>query len=334
MADEGFSFDAQSSSVEVTRGERIRNFYDEYVYKPALIAWDDRRTRLGSLLLLLYIGMATLGTWFYRAPDKNQADRYVAPFTELSAPLGTDGSGVDVLAASIHATPNMLLMVFSGALFSTVVAVAVGTIAGYKGGLTDRVITTISDMAMAIPGLPVVMVLAYGLQISNPILIGVIIMVNYWAGLARALRSEVLKLRESSYVEASRAMGVSTPRILSKDVIPSLMPYVLVNFAFAARYVVFASVGLYYLGVLSPTLGNWGLQLDTAYNQAFAMQSPGLQYLIIIPIVFIMLLALALVLLAQGLDRLFNPRVRTRLSGESESTVEDDDDEIVTTGGV
>lgn len=329
---DGFSFDAQTSSVEVTRGERLRNFYEEYVYKPAIIAWDDMRTRIGALILSIYILMGTVGAWLYPRPELGE-HRNLLPFENWEYPLGTTKKGVGVLAETIHATPGMLLMVLAGAVFATGIGVLIGTVAGYKGGLTDRVVTTFSDIAMAIPGLPIVMILGYGLQLQNPIYIGIIIMINYWAGLARTLRSEVLKLRESSYVEASRTMGVSTPKILTKDIIPSLMPYVLVNFAFAARYVVFASVGLYYLGILNPTVANWGDQLRRAYEQELALQVDGLLYLIAVPMIAIMGLALSLVLLAQGLDRLFNPRVRTRLAGESES-IHEEEDQVTATGGI
>ena len=334
VANDGFSFEAQMSTVEVTRGERLRGIYEEYLYKPALIAWDDWRTRIGGFILFLYVLLATVGVALYRRPTTNQAPRSLAPFESMSAPLGTTQAGTDIFAQAIHATPEMLLMVMSGGIFATGVALVLGTVAGYKGGLTDRVLTTFSDIAMSIPGLPLVMVLALSFSPSNPLVIGVIIMINYWAGLGRAIRSQVLTLREESYVEASRAMGVGTFRIIFKDILPGLMPYILVNFAFAARYVVFASVGLYYLGILPTGLGNWGLQLDRAYHDYGALVGQGAVYLIIVPMIFIMFLGLALVLLAQGLDRLFNPRVRTRLAGESESTVDEDDDDVVITGGV
>lgn len=329
-----FSFEAAAPTVDVSRGDRLRHLYEEYVYEPGLVAWDDRRTRVGALLLSAYVLVGTVGVWFYPEPSKNQVPRNLSPFENMDAPFGSTQGGVDVLAQAIHATPNMLVMVLAGAVFATAIAVVVGTVAGYKGGLTDRVVTTFSDVAMAIPGLPIVMVVAFLYSPENPLVIGPLIMINYWAGLGRSIRSQVLTLREEPYVEASRAMGVSSPRILLADVIPNLMPFILVNFAFAARYVVFASVGLYYLGVLPPGIANWGFQLDRAYNDFFALVTPGSLHLILLPMAFIMLLGLALVLMAQGLDRVFNPRVRTRLAGESESLAVEEDDEIVARGGV
>jgi peptide/nickel transport system permease protein len=217
-------------------------------------------------------------------------------------------------------------------VWATGIAVIMGTVAGYKGGTVDRLVTTFSDIMMSIPGLPIVMVIAFIYKPSSPFIIGPLIVINYWAGLGRSIRSQVLTLREEPYVEASRTMGVSTPRILVKDIIPNLMPFILVNFAFAARYVVFASVGLYFIGALpsSTTAWNWGVQLDNAYTSGGALSGGvfgGETYTLYVPMIFIMFLGLGLVLLAQGLDRVFNPRVRTRLAGESESTSEEEDDD-------
>ncbi|MFB6152586.1 MAG: ABC transporter permease [Haloarculaceae archaeon] len=333
-----FTFDYQGSDVELTRRERLQDFYQEFIYKPFLVAWDDRRTQIGSAILFVYVLMGTVGVMFYRKPSTNQVDlpkypggRAVPPFKTTEAILGTTQStGTDILAQIIHATPSMLIMVASGGVFATGVAVIIGTVAGYKGGTVDRVLTSFSDFAMSIPGLPLVMVLAVVLSPENPALVGIVITVNYWAGLARSIRSQVLTLREESYVEASRTMGVSTPRILFKDVIPNLMPYILVNFANAARYVVFAAVGLYYLGILPPGAGNWGIQLNRAYRQGALI---GLRafYQMLWPMIAIGGLALCLILLAQGMDRVFNPRVRTRLAGESKSTEEDEGESVAAT---
>ncbi|NLV09522.1 ABC transporter permease subunit [Halomicrobium mukohataei] len=330
---EEFVFETQTSTVETSRSERLRDFYEEFIYKPGLVALDDSRTLIGGVILFVFILIALVGTRVYPAPVTNQVERSLKPFETMNAPLGSNPSGTDLLAQVIHATPSMLILVTAGAVFSTFVAVFTGTVAGYKGGTTDRVITTISDIAMSIPGLPLVMVLAVTIKPENPAVVGILLTINYWSGLGRAIRSQVLTLREESYVEASRTMGVSTRRILTKDIIPNLMPYILVNFAFAARYCIFAGVGLYYLGVLPADLANWGLQLDSAYNDYSALVGSGSEYLVIVPMIPIALLSLSLVLLAQGLDRIFNPRVRTRMAGESES-IEEEDDDVVHTGGV
>lgn len=327
---EDIDWRSDASDGEISRRERLRELYQRWVYEPAVIAWADMRTRVGFLILSVYLLMAlveVLGLW--RNPSPNQAGRLLKPFESMQYPLGTTQSGVDLLALIIDSTPFILLMVLAGGVWATGIAVIVGTVSGYKGGTVDTVITTISDFFMAIPGLPLVIVLAITFSPENPIFLGVILTINYWAGLGRSIRSQVLSIRESSYIEAARTMGTSTPRILLKDVLPNLMPYVMVNFVLAARYTIFAAVGLYFIGVLPFTGQNWGVTLNNAYNQGalFTMQA---FHWLLVPIVAIIGLTFGLILVSQGLDRVFNPQVRTRLTGESESVEEES--ETTTTG--
>lgn len=328
---DAFTFDVEST-VEVTTRERVVDFYEEFIYKPGLVALDDKRTAIGGGILVVYLLMATVGAWLYPEPTTNQVARGIQPFQTMDAPLGSTPSGVDILAQTIHATPDMFILVTSGAVFATGLAVLTGTVSGYKGGRVDAVITTLSDIAMSIPGLPLVMVLAVTLNPKHPAVVGVVLTINYWSGLGRAIRSQVLTLREEAYTEASRAMGLSTRRILAKDIIPNLMPYVLVNFAFAARYCIFSAVGLYFLGVLPTNLANWGLQIQDAYDRS-VLVGTGPKYQILVPMITVAVFSLALVLLAQGLDRVFNPRVRTRMAGESES-IDGEDESVTQAGGI
>lgn len=313
------------ASADVTRGERLAELFEERVRKPAIVAWADRRTRVGLSILSVYVGMAVVAVFdLYRAPSTNQAPQLVGPFESWGHPLGTTMSGVDLLSLIVHSTPDILLMIVAGSVWATGVAVLVGTLAGYKGGMVDRVLMSISDVVMAIPGLPLVIILAVTFNPQNPIVLGILININYWAGLGRSLRSQVLTIREDSYVEASRTMGVGTPRIIAKDIVPNLMPYVTVNFVFAARYVVFASIGLFFLGVLPYSVQNWGVTLNYAYSGGALFTWEAAHWLIF-PMIAIMGLSLALILLGQGMDRVFNPRVRTRLAESSESTRDADD---------
>ena len=319
-----------TSSPDVTRRERLKETYEARVRTPALVAWSDWRTRFGLLIIGGYVLMAlvaVLGLW--REPSTSQAPRLLGPFVDMSYPLGTTQSGVDLAALVIHSTPTFLILITAGAVWATLIAVVIGTIAGYKGGSVDRGLMSFSDLVMAIPGLPLVIILAVTLNPENPVVLGVIINISYWAGLGRSLRSQVLTIRENNYVEASRTMGISTPRIIVKDIIPNLMPYITVNFVFAARYVMFASVGLYFLGVLPYSTQNWGVTLNFAYSNG-ALFSWQAAHWILAPMIAIMGLSLGLILLGQGLDRVFNPRVRTRMAGESKSTAAEDDDDTVT----
>ncbi|WP_256392940.1 ABC transporter permease [Natronoarchaeum rubrum] len=333
--DDGEAFEAVSDTT-MSREERYRRLFDRLILAPGRIVWDDLRARIGASIILLYVLVGLFGPRLYKAPRVNQGPRSVTPLSEgLAYPLGTDNLGRDILAQLIHATPSMLQMITAGGLFVTIMGVTVGTTAGYAGGRTDRVLSLITDIVMTIPGLPLIVILAALLAPQNPIVTGLILTVNVWAGLAREIRSQVLSISRHSYVEASKAMGLSTPTIIVKDILPNIMPYVLITFVNAARQVIFASIGLYFLGVLPyDSVVNWGVMIDQAVSGG-AMHVVSMAHWLIAPLATITLLSFGLILFSQGTDRMFNPRVRARHSTTTGSDDEPtDDDAAATTGGV
>jgi len=233
------------------------------------------------------------------------------PWLELRRPLGTQDTGKDIFAQLIYATPPMLKMVAAGAVFSTGLATVWGAFSGYVGGAVDRLMMAISDIVITIPGLPLIIVLAAIIEPEDPVVVGIILSLHTWAGFSRALRSQVLTIREEPYVEASRTIGVSTSSIVFKDVLPNLMPLVMVNFVTGARRVIISSVGLYFLGILPFSTFNWGVMMNYAYNSG-ALYDMNYAHWFLAPMITIVLFSLGLILLGQGMDRIFNPRIRAK----------------------
>lgn len=317
MAETNSTFDATddhdgtSDGSTATRSELYKEWLDVAVLAPLRIAWNDWRTKLGSLIILFYVLMGTVGLYLVPAPTQGQGPRLTGPFESMSYPLGTNDTGTSLLSEIIYSTPPVLKMILAGAVFSTILATIIGTISGYKGGTIDSVLTTFTDIAMTIPGLPLVILLVAVFEPQSPYVIGIILTINSWAGLARSIRSQVLSIRDHSYVEVSRIMGESTPKIIVDDVLPNIMPYVLINFVNSARGVIFGAVALFYLGLLGGFSANWGITLNEAYTNA-AIYSLDSVYWLLIPMVTIIGLSFGLVLFAQGTEKLFNPRIRAR----------------------
>lgn len=318
-----------TADVTLSRGERFRRWADEYLLAPMRIMWGDVKARVGILVVGGYVLMGTVGPMLVAPPAHNQGPDLLGPLETLAHPLGTDGFGQDLLSLVVHGTPEILAMIVAGAIFATTMATAVGLLAGYAGGLTDRLLTLASDVALTIPGLPLVIVLVAVLEPQSPWAIGVLLVINAWGGVARQIRSQVLVVREESYVEASGIMSLSTPTILGRDVLPNVAPYVLINAVNIARQVIIASVALYYLGILSISSSNWGVVLDDAYSSG-AITSIEVFHWIAVPMVTIVLFILGLIMLAQSLDRVFNPRVRTRHA--KHATGEDAGEAVVAPG--
>jgi ABC-type dipeptide/oligopeptide/nickel transport system permease component len=271
----------------------------------------DWRARIGLLILTTFALLGTVGVSLVSEPTVSNGPYRLGPFQNWSFPLGTTGQGESMLSALIYSIPPLAQMIFAGAFASTAVGSIVGTVSGYVGGTVDRVVTTLTDVMIALPGLPLLIVLSAVFQPRDPWQIGLILAVPRWAGLARTIRSEVLSLRGSNYVEASRVMGISTPGIVTRDILPNVASYITIKLAFTSRAIIFNSVALYFLGVLPFSSRNWGVMLNRAYNQG-ALQQPDQLYRIFEPMLAIIILTLGFVFLAQALDRIFNPRIRSR----------------------
>jgi len=171
----------------------------------------------------------------------------------------------------------------------------------------------ITDIIMTIPGLPLLIVLSTVIRIYDPWMIGVLISIRWWTGLARSIRSQVLSIRQREFIEAAKVLGMRTYHIVFKEIMPNLMSYIAINFIFAAIGAIYASVGLYFLGVLPINTYNWGVMLNMAYKQAGALMATNTMHYILAPILAIVMLQTGLILLSYALDEIFNPRLRTQI---------------------
>lgn len=310
---------------EVSRGQQVHRLYEKWLRTPFTVIWSDWRARIGMLILLAYIGMGTVGVWITDVPQPMDYPTLVSPFQNWHYVLGSSGAGLGLVQQMIHSTPSMFEMIFSGAIFATVVATAVGIVAGFKGGRVDRGLMTIADIVMTIPGLMLVIILAAWFQPRQPWIVGILLASHRWAGFSRSLRAQTLTLRQESYIEASRAIDLSTFSIVSKDLLPNLAPLIAIYFMNASRGIIFSSVGLYFLGVLPFTsTSNWGVALNLAYK-AGAINTWGRVHWLLVPMFTIVGLTLGLILFAQGMDRLFNPRIRAK--HDTSLSAEDEEDE-------
>ncbi|WP_276256405.1 ABC transporter permease [Halomontanus rarus] len=331
---------AETDSVQLSNRERVDILLDAYVFTPGRVAWSDWRTRFGIIIMALFVLTGTVGTRIINSPGTNQAPVNHKPFdgglsaitedggwiditqtsigsvsipwVEFFAPLGASNFGEPIGRQLVHSTPDMLQMVIAGSIVSVGLAAIIGITAGYKGGRTDSVLMSLTDIVMTMPGLPLIIVIAAIYPPRQAWLVGVVLAIDSWPGLARALRSQVLTLREESYVEASRTMGLSSRTILSRDITPQLMPYILINAAQAGRSVIFQSVALYFLGVLPFTTANWGIMMDTAYTDGYALVNLSNFYQIFWPMMAVIIISFGFILFSQGMDRVFNPRIRAR----------------------
>lgn len=225
-----------------------------------------RRHPLDLALLAALAFLAALGILGARLAPYDPTALYVGP--GLSAPtaahlFGTDELGRDVFSRVLAGTPYSLAS--AGIILGTALAISilVGTIAGYYGGLIDTVIMRITDMFLAFPSLILALAItaALGPGLTNALLA---ISLVWWPWYARLIRGQVLQIKRREYVEAARALGMSSRRVMFRHILPNyLAPLtVQVSLDVGAALVTTASLGFLGLGAQPPT-PEWGTMIGT-----------------------------------------------------------------------
>ncbi len=268
----------------------------------------NRRAVAGAVILILYFFMATVGPILVPLKEGEPWKAFRPPSWEH--PLGTDYMGRDVLAQIVQGSRDVLFVAFLAALFAILIAISLGIIAGLKGGFTDQILMTFVNMMLTIPHLPVMMILAAVFRVKDPFSFALILAFWMWAGLARAIRSQVLSLREREFIEAAKLLKLGTAHIVFKEILPNVMPYVAINFVSMMRGAIVSSVAIMFLGLAPFSATNWGMMLNMATIQTGAIYIPQALSYVLSPLLAIMLLQLGGYFFAHGLEEIFNPRLR------------------------
>ncbi len=274
-----------------------------------------------SLSVLAYNRAGLIATWVFavivvisfvaplvippQAPDYGNI--YLAP--SLQHPLGTDFQGSDVLAQTLRGGQVVLIVGAVAAAMSVFISITFGALSAYAGGWVDTVITGAADIVLTIPNFPLLAVLAAYLRFTNPIFLALLIASLSWPTLLRAVRGQVLSLKERDYVEAARALDLGTPHVLFREILPNMRAYIAMYFVLSMTGAIYSQVGLYLLGFAPLAGDNWGIMLNLAWYRGAIFYKNSFWY-IMAPIVAISLVQLAMVTMTRSLEEAFNPRLR------------------------
>jgi peptide/nickel transport system permease protein len=230
--------------------------------------------------------------------------------------LGTDNQQHDLFSQLLIGARSTLLIALLAGVIATVLSVAVGVSAGYFGGATDEVLSILSNIFLALPGLLILMVIISPLPVpdkGNSFVIGFVVAITSWAYGARALRAQTLALRNQDYVVSARVVGERRFRIIVFEIVPNLLPIIAASFIFTVIYGLGVYVALCYLGVVSPSSGSWGTMLELAQSNSAITNDWWWWYLP--PALCVALVGTGLALLNFGIDEIINPRIRSTRSG-------------------
>jgi peptide/nickel transport system permease protein len=254
----------------------------------------------GFLGLVFFIFLALVLPFFVPVDRQTRMDKiYQTPTAEHI--LGTDFQGRDIFSLIVHGGRDVLTIAFLTGIVSTAIAVVLGSLSALLGGVVDAIITGLADIWLSIPQFPLLIVLASVVKLDSVILLS----------LTRAIRSQVLSLKQRDYVEAARLLGLGNRHIIFREIMPNMMSYIAISLVLGMTAAVYNQAGLVFLGLVSFSDNNsWGVTIQLAWTRgAIFFRDSFLN--IMAPVLAIALFQLSLVSFTRSLEEFFNPRLRT-----------------------
>ncbi len=273
-----------------------------------LLFLRNRKSLAGIAILVFFAVIAVIGSWI--APyDPSALGPDVLQPPSAAHWLGTTHMGQDVFSQILVGTRGVLVVGFVAGIVATILSVIVGVTAGFLGCGADDVLSAVSNVFLVIPALPLVIIVAQQLPDAGEVTIALVLAATGWAWGARVLRSQTLSLRHRDFVEASRATGESTWRIICFETMPNLTAIIASSFVGTVTFAILSQITLAFIGVTSISSWNWGTILFWAQNQQAL--SRGAWWWFVPAGLCIAAVGMALTLINFGIDEFVNPRLRS-----------------------
>ncbi len=228
--------------------------------KPILSGlYHNKKSLAGGLILLGLISIGIIGRLYTPYSPFSPAFADYLPPSSLHL-LGTNYEGQDVFSQFLYGTGTSLMVGFAVGALSSIIGLAVGVVAGYYGRITDSLLMRFVDVLLVIPAFPLLIVLSsyFPPTLGSTI---IILAILGWPIMSRVIRSQTLALRQKQFVKSSRLSGMSNAKIIGRDILPFLVPIIIVNSIFIVIGAVVAQAGLAFFGLGDISSVNWGTML-------------------------------------------------------------------------
>ncbi|HVV21200.1 MAG TPA: ABC transporter permease [Pseudonocardiaceae bacterium] len=266
------------------------------------------KATVGLVVVGLFVLFAIIGPWIAPYDPSARGNDLVAPPSGAHW-FGTDHLGRDIFSQVLVGTRSVVFVGFLAGVVAIVLAVLIGVTSGYLGGTADDGLSALSNIFLVIPALPLIIIITSTIPNAGDWLVAVVIGCTSWAWGARVLRAQTLSLRRRDYVEAARATGEPTWRIIGFEVLPNLTAIIASNFIGTVVFAVLSEITLAFIGVSDTSTWNWGTILFWAQSQQALAQ--GAWWWFVPAGLAIALLGTALSLVNFGIDEFVNPRLRS-----------------------
>ncbi len=222
--------------------------------------------------------------------------------------LGTDNEGQSVIANLVYGIRTSLWVGLVAGAVATLIGVIIGLISGYVGGYVDDILSAITNIALAIPTLIVIILVSVALQTRTPTILALVIGFTAWPWLARAVRAQSTSVRTREHIDVARLSGARSTSILAWDVLPYLLSYVVMAFVLQVSAAILFEATLSLLG-LGPS-GSVSLGIMLYWAIAWGSIRTGAWWAFLPPTIMLSIISFSLLLLQSSLDEVFNPRLR------------------------
>ena len=230
--------------------------------------------------------------------------RYPSP----EYPLGTDGLGRNLLVVLLYSIGTSLFIGFVAGVIGTALGITIGLLAGYAGNVVDDVLRSLIDIFLVIPIFPLMILISASVRSLTISTMALLLAAFSWQGAARAIRSQVLSLKEREFINIARLSGVRTFGILFSEILPNMIPFVAAGFVMSVTGAMLAEVFLEVIGLGPPKATSIGLMIY--WSSQYSAIIKGWWWWIVPPIVTLILIFVSLYLITLGFDEIGNPKMR------------------------
>ena len=260
-------------------------------------------------LVILVLLVAIVGPLIWRIdPNASLGGLFDSPQGVGSMILGTDNEGQSVIANLTNGARTSLLVGLIAGTVATTIGLIIGLIAGYAGGVVEEILMGMTNIALAIPSIVVVILLSVALPQRNMITLALVIGITAWPWTARAVRAQATSVRTREHIEVAKMSGAGFWSILGWDVLPYLLSYVVMAFVLQISGAILTESSLSMLGLGPSNIVSIGMMLNWAL--AWGAIRVGAWWAFIPPTILLSMIAFSLLLLQSSLDEVFNPRLR------------------------